>query len=104
MKKARATKKYRHDCGYRLLAAKPRGWARCAVVIDVEYRCSRDANGYAPRDVQNAIAALKAGIDGMADAGIIPGDSKKFLSWGRFDLVTTMNPKGDGVTLIVRAQ
>lgn len=102
--KVRATRRYRKHCGYAFLAAKPRGWAPAKVVIDVEYRCSKAAEGYVARDIQNAISALKSGVDALADVGVIPNDSKEWLRWGVFNLVTTMNPKGDGVTVIVRAQ
>lgn len=30
---------------------------------------------YCPRDVLNAVASLKAGIDGLIDAKVLPGDS-----------------------------
>lgn len=38
---------------------------------------------YRPLDTANAIASLKAAIDGIVDAGVLTGDSHKHLSWGR---------------------
>ncbi len=38
---------------------------------------------YRPRDKQNAIAALKAAIDGIVDARIIPDDNDEWLDWGQ---------------------
>lgn len=102
-KKHRATRDHRYDCAMLARSTKPKGWEACAVSLEVEYRCARDALGYVARDVQNAMAALKAAIDGLIDAGIAPNDSKKWLQWDRFNLVTRKHPKGDGVTVIVRA-
>lgn len=102
-KKSRATRDHRYDCAILAKTMKPRGWQACAVSLEVEYRCARGALGYIARDVQNAMSALKAAIDGLIDAGIAPNDSKKWLQWDGFTLVTRKNPKGDGVTVIVRA-
>ena len=101
--KHRATRDHRYDCAMLARAGKPRGWEPCAVSLEVEYRCSAKAAGYIARDVQNATAALKAMVDGLVDAGIAPNDSKKWLQWDRFNLVTRKHPRGDGVTVIVRA-
>lgn len=100
MVKVRATRKYRQLCAWLAQQARPLGWSPRRLEIHVEYRCSRGAAGYAPRDVQNAIAALKAAIDGaLKDAGIVPDDSARWLAWGRTSLVTRKSAKGDGVTL-----
>lgn len=105
--KRRASRKYRRDCGYAFMAVKPRDWKPSKVVVDVEYRCPRGAPGYVAFDVQNAIAALKSGIDALADVGVIETDHHENVRWGRFELITQqrqMRGLIPGVTLIVRAQ
>lgn len=80
---------------YRMLAKgcfnrdKPSGWSATRVVVSMDYYCTKTSRGYRPRDTMNAIAAMKAAIDGMADAGIVPNDSKRFVSWGGLRLFTT---------------
>jgi crossover junction endodeoxyribonuclease RusA len=101
--RARETKAYRYVCGLIARAAKPKEWDACAVAFQVEYRCSRGCDGYMALDVANAMAAIKPLPDGFVDAGIAPNDSKKWLQWDQFNLVTRKHPKGDGVTVIVRA-
>jgi len=44
---------------------------------------------YRPLDTMNAIAALKAAIDGIVDAGVLPGDSHKQVQWGDVNLYRT---------------
>lgn len=103
--KRAATRKYRRDCGVIFLRSKPRGWEPCAVVLDVIFVCPPGSPGYMPKDVQNAIAALKAGIDALSDARIIPDDEEKFLQWGRFDLINTAaraEGRHIGVSITVR--
>jgi hypothetical protein len=104
MKRA-ATRKYRRDCGVIFLRSKPRGWTACAVVIDVTFVCPPGSPGYMPKDVQNAIASLKANIDALTDARVIPDDVAKYLQWGRFDLINTAaraEGRHIGVTITVR--
>lgn len=102
--KAEATKDHRFSCGVLARAQMPRGWVACAVEIDMQYRCSRRAEGAVVKDVQNALSAMKAAVDGLVDAGIAPNDSKKWLTWGAVSLITVKSSKGDGVTIIVRKQ
>lgn len=101
--KARATKAYRAGCCEMADAAVRRArWIAGRVVLDVEYRCSQKSAGYVAKDVQNAISAMKAGVDGLVDAGVAENDSKAHLTWGIFDLVTRKSAKGDGITVTVR--
>ena len=74
----------RKEAWYWFRRQKPPGWAPCPVRIEVEYRCPPKCRGYAPRDIQNAIAAMKPMIDGMVDAGVVADDSDKWLRWGEF--------------------
>jgi hypothetical protein len=36
---------------------------------------------YRPNDADNAIGSLKSFIDGLVDAGMVPDDSHKWISW-----------------------
>jgi Holliday junction resolvase RusA-like endonuclease len=100
--KARATKAYREACAWIFLHAKPKNWRMAPIVIEVEYRCSRGAKGYRPADIQNAISSLKSACDSLQDASVIPNDSKAWLTWGEFTLITRKCDEGDGVTVTVR--
>jgi len=53
-------------------------------IVSMVYCVAREPgnDGYRPTDVQNAISAVKAYIDGCKDAGLIVDDSSKHLSWG----------------------
>ena len=105
--KARATRLYRQACWAAFQQAKPKGWTQVPIEIDVSYRCSAKAIGYAPKDIGNAISSLKAAVDAMQDAGVIPNDSKKWLAWGQVSLITRKTDpawlaNGDGVTVTIR--
>lgn len=96
---------YRKACAIWFYKAKPAGWQPCKVFIEIEYRCPRDSDGYVAFDVQNAIAALKPGLDAMTDMRIVPSDSHEFVQWGAFRLITqaaAMKGKTPGVTVTVR--
>ena len=105
-KKYRLGKAYREACGWIFTQAKPAGWQVGPVEIDVEYRHTMASTGYRPMDLQNAMASLKSLCDSMADAGIIPCDTKKWLAWGRFNLITKKltDGVGEGVFVTVRRQ
>ena len=104
MARARATRYYRTRCFViarnHLLGS---GWVPGRVEIDMEYRCPKGSDGYVAMDLANAMSATKALIDGMVDAGVMPNDSRKYLTWGRMELIPHKNPMGEGVTVIVRA-
>jgi len=55
--------------------------------------------GYRPKDVQNAIGAVKSIVDGCVDAGVIVDDKAENLSWGPSFIVKNGTP---GVTLTFR--
>jgi hypothetical protein len=74
--KRKATRKYRGDCKVLASLALPKGWQAQHVVLDVAYRCGPRSHGYAPLDVQNAMAALKAMVDGLVDAGVVADDRR----------------------------
>jgi hypothetical protein len=106
--KRRATAKYRTQCAWVFAAAKPLDWRIGRVVIEVEYRCPREAkltHGYVALDSMNAQAAMKGCVDALIDAGVVATDSHHNLSWGPFRLVTRadqMQGKKPGVTMTVR--
>ena len=105
--KAKHTKAYRTACGWRFRQSKPRKWKPTPCEISLEYRCCKGASGYVAKDLQNAISACKALVDGMVDADIVANDSNVHLTWGTVDLVTRKDDprwqaKGDGVTVTVR--
>jgi hypothetical protein len=50
------------------------------------HRAENPDGRYRPRDTANAIGSLKACIDGFVDAGLVPDDSHKWISWGTVDI------------------
>lgn len=101
-KLARATQQARMLAKHRFRSAKPGDWIQQPVRLEVVYRCPYGSRGYCPRDAQNAIGALKAAIDGMVDAGVVPDDSAKWVTWGEFQL-TREGPAGVYVTVAAQA-
>lgn len=89
--------RYRHKATaeYRMIAKgcfnrdKPPGWHAEAVVIELDYYCCRESQGYRPRDVSNALSSVKAAIDGMVDAGVVANDSAKYVQWAGIRLHST---------------
>ena len=79
------------------------------VEVDIEYRCHSKARGYKPKDVVNALSALKAYLDGMVDAKVVKNDSAVWLKLGSVALYTRAEDapvklRGPGVTFTVRAE
>lgn len=107
MVRARATKQHRHDCYLVMLGAKPKGWeGNSPIELDFVYRAFRGCGGAVFRDCTNALSACKALIDGIVDAGVVPNDSKRWLSIGHFKLMTTAREAKNcpGVFVRVRRQ
>lgn len=100
--KAAATKVARKQAWYWFLRHKPRKWKVGPIVLEIEYRFGASMKDYKPRDVQNAIAALKPAIDGMVDAGVVPDDSYKWVSWGKVRLVQCIQGETPQVIVTVR--
>lgn len=48
-----------------------------AVRVEIVWNMAPDKNAYHPLDIQNAIASLKAAMDGVVDAGVIEKDSHR---------------------------
>ena len=78
---------------------KPPARARVALVFGTAP--ARVPDGfYRPRDVPNAIAAFKAGYDGLIDGGAIQDDDGRRMTLGH----TEIDPKrGPGVYVVVEA-
>ncbi len=110
MAKARAVATLRDQTGWaaRSMAQSVSWRGTKPVEIDIVYACFRGCLGYQPRDVMNAMDAIKAGIDGLVDAGVMPDDTRRFLRIGSIDLKTTMAEcmklGGAGVYYTVRQQ
>ena len=79
----------------------PAGWEPKPVRLDVAYHCPVGSNGYRPRDIQNAIAALKPMIDGMVDAGVVPDDSDQWVRWGEVKITRNGDGGEPGVRVTV---
>jgi hypothetical protein len=99
--KAKAVRAARKESWYWFRRVLPLDWTPVPVSIEVLYHCPKNAHGYRPRDIENAIGALKPAIDGMVDAGVIPDDSHMWLEWGRFRLSRVKNGDAAGVYITV---
>lgn len=62
----------------------------------------RSAKRYRPRDIANAIASLKAAIDGIVDAGVIGDDNHKVLQWGDCTLHRDAKSHGGKSCVVLR--
>lgn len=60
----------------------------------------RSVQRYQPRDLANAVAAWKAGYDGLVDAGVLVDDSRQHMEVGEV-LITAKN--GPWVRVLVEA-
>ena len=78
MKKARIRRQYRETCGWAAKAAILRSsWA---LVSDATVLATFYFNTKRERDGDNLIAWIKAGIDGLVDAGVFEDDNRiKYL-------------------------
>lgn len=65
-KRSKAAKAYRAECGWqvRALAQKPKFESSGPITLDIEFM-QPDRRG---RDLDNMLASIKAGIDGISDA------------------------------------
>jgi hypothetical protein len=115
--KWKATQKYRRTCLAYLTIKRPRDWiAQGCFELEVQYRVHRADidvayrplnRPYHPKDEDNARASLKALVDALRDARLIPTDAHGTLRWGRFELFTTERAvvktgKSRGITVTVR--
>lgn len=56
-------------------------------------------HAYRPRDIQNAIIALKATVDGIVDSGLIYDDRTPYLVWGGGSKIVKGTTPGITITL-----
>lgn len=97
--KHRAVKAARRVAWYWFRRVLPLDWQQQPVTLDVIYRCPGRSEGYRPRDIQNAIGALKPMVDGMVDANVVPDDSAEWVQWGRVSISKVGLP---GILVTVR--
>lgn len=95
--KARETRRYRGECEL-LARATPRmrglrlEQERRRVSYTFGIKGARTLGLYCPRDVSNALAAFKAGQDGLVDAGILVDDSARWMELGTVTIDATIGP------------
>lgn len=79
------------------------GPIRISVVMNMARR--GNDSYYRPLDAANAIGSLKATMDGLVDAGVVPSDSHEWVIWGDVVLNRTAKAHGGkcGVVLTVEA-
>lgn len=91
--RAAATRQFRGDCAIligQVIRRAPRRPLRTPATIYLDIYTGRatlggvqvDDQRYRPRDVDNAVAACKALIDGMIDAGVLPSDRSEHMQIG----------------------
>lgn len=104
--KARAVRLYREQCGYLIRQATQRKRAMTGLVtIDLDfYMCKGiQAEGqYLARDPDNAVSSIKAAIDALKDAGLIKGDSKRYVKIGEVRMHTKKPEHQNRTELVMR--
>lgn len=93
MAKASAIKKYRAACATIAKSGPCPGWSNVELKITL-----RLGKGCREQDPDNIIASMKAGIDGLVDAGVLAGDKK--VRYASPEQVR--DPANPGVTMEVR--
>lgn len=93
---AAAVKAYRDECSLHARAQsdmKPRPqWQRRRVSLTFCTKGVRATGLYAPRDITNAISAVKPLFDALTDRGFISDDSKAWMELGACDWDATRGP------------
>jgi hypothetical protein len=80
MVKAKATKRMRQLAYCKVKEAGLQPAQRITIDVQYAYSAKGDADpGYKPRDEDNAIAAIKAYLDGIKDSGLVKDDSRKHV-------------------------
>ena len=93
-KKSREARDYRQECYVTALVncGRLRPTKRMRVSYTFGIKGARAAGLYCPRDVSNALAAFKAGQDGLVDAGILVDDSARWMELGTVTIDATVGP------------
>lgn len=93
-KKNREAQAYRNTVWALVWAARfpdlPPGRRRVSYTFGI--KGARAGGYYCPRDVSNALAAFKAGQDGLVDAGILVDDSVKWMELGSVTIDPSIGP------------
>ena len=90
--KSAAAKGYRQLCGLLARAFAENKPDRRRVSYTFGIKGARSTGAYCPRDVSNALAAFKAGQDGLVDAGILVDDSARWMELGSVTIDATIGP------------
>lgn len=109
MKQATAIRMYREQCGVIMCSANANILAiECRVAIHLDFYLARPLpwKGYReglyyPRDADNARASAKAAQDALVDAGIIKGDSARYVDAGYTRLHTTQKEHQGRAELVI---
>ena len=88
---AKIKKDYRAAVALCVLGHKP-ATGMCEVSLTFGIKNARKLGLWCPRDVDNAIAAFKAGFDGLTDARVIMNDDRKHMSLGKVEIDSTWGP------------
>ena len=101
-----ATTAYRQMCATSYMIAKVPA-LKTPVKIHLDFYLCRTpmtlyCERYFPKDADNARASFKAGQDAMQDAGLIPGDSKRYVIPGETNLYTTKKQHKGRSCVVVR--
>lgn len=81
--KGKAKAAYKADCTILCKAARIPPLSKA--IIELDFYCAGRGKGdglYRPTDESNAVASFKAGQDAIVLAGILPDDSRKYLTQG----------------------
>jgi hypothetical protein len=66
------------------------GWP---IRISAEFYCGLtppwEPKRYRPLDITNAIQSLQQAVNGIVDAGIVPNDTHRYVTWGEVKLYRT---------------
>ena len=76
-------------------------WPIDPAVLHIEYRLCRKGLRpdpfYRPSDVDNALSACKAAIDGLVTAGVLVDDKRKNVRLGDVELIEVAEPDAEGI-------
>lgn len=83
------------------------GALKTPVKMHLDFYLARTAQAvyskrYFPKDADNARASFKAGQDAMQEAGLVPGDSKRYVVPGETNLFTTKKQHKGRSCVVVR--
>ena len=109
--RAKAAKQLRTEFAVSLLAqVRQEGWTDLplsSATLEIEMRICRKRFGhdgyYRPRDVDNAQASLKSGIDALVDAGVVVDDTAKQLQILQTTIVEVPSRSEEAIILSIES-